>query len=205
MEISPLDILRLLFYAFVFGCACGVINDINRLIRAGVGEDNSKKNKSKLYNKKIPLLGRALKMPDTNNKIIQAILLMITSALDLTLFFVAGAGCAILNFYFNSGRVRIYSVIAILFGFLIYYFTIGKITVRIFKPLIFIIRATFAVLFKLVFTPFYVFGRFLIKNVKKLYQNINKTLAKRVSRVYNNIKKRESLNNVCKSVEQNKK
>ena len=92
MEISPLDIVKLTFYALIFGVICGVLNDVNRFVRAFFGEMNEK-HRTSFYSKKIPVLKRTISPIRVKSKCGKIVLMFMIAAQDIFLFFFAGAGC----------------------------------------------------------------------------------------------------------------
>lgn len=187
MEISPIEIFRMLVYALCFGMLCGALNDLNRFARALMGVRYGAGNYERLYSIKLPIYRKTLERIKENK--IQKIILNVTVFFqDVFLLLYAGCGVAIINYYFNSGRVRIYAPISAAMGFLVYFFTVGRITSYLFEPIVFVIRGLFCVILAIFYRPTRFFVVFLVKNIKKTCKNIYKTIAKKQKKVYNNKK-----------------
>ena len=121
MEISPMRIFWMLVYAFAFGALCGVLNDINRLVRVLLGVRYGKERMRRLYSLKIPVLGRSLR-ERKDGGIKGFFLSAIIFVQDMMLMLFCGGGIIFINYSFNDGRVRIYTPLMVILGFVCYYF-----------------------------------------------------------------------------------
>ena len=184
MEISPIRLLWLLIFSALFGMAVGGLMDLHRLIRVCFGVRYSEKTFEKLYAKPLPILRRPLGAYK-QTRLRQIVLSVLIFVQDVALFAVAAVGTVLLNYYFNQGRFRIYTVLAILLGFLLYYFTVGKLVMLCSEGIVFLVRAVLTVIFVLMSRPIVIFVEFFRKNAKKLNENIRNTIAKKRKRVYN--------------------
>ena len=192
MEVSPIQLLFMVIASFAFGMACGVLNDVNRLVRVLLGVKYLSGKYGRLYKIKLPVVRRSLEeIKDSRAK--RFCLPAVIFVQDIFLFVVAGGGVAIINYCFNSGRVRIYTPVAVVFGFLVYYFTVGKLVLYFSEALAFFVRATFTVLFAIICYPIRICVVFLLKIAKKILGCINKTLAKRRILMYNKNRKKSVL------------
>ena len=187
MEISPFDLLRLTITSLIFGVCLGVFNDLNRLIRALLGVKYSERDLDELYKRKLPIIHRPLGIYRQSRikKYVTSIVIFLG---DIALFFTFGWGVAIINYYFNDGQVRFYSPISAILGFVVYYFTIGRLSIRLFEVAAFLIKAFILIITIAIFAPIKKIVRFYTKNVKKLYYIIYKILAKKEKKRYNIIK-----------------
>lgn len=192
MEISPIRLLWLLICSCGFGLAVGVLMDLHRLIRVCFGVRYSEKTWEKLYAKPLPILRRPLR-PSKPTKAKRLCLNTLIFLQDVLLLTVTAIGVVLLNYYFNQGRFRIYTVAAVLLGFLLYYFTIGKLTMLCSEGIVWLVRSVVTVIFVLISRPIAVFVGFFGKNVKKLMKKIRKAIAKKRKRVYNKYKEKNAL------------
>ena len=189
MEISPILMLYMTAVALVFGICGGILNDINRLVRAVMGEKYNNSLSQRLYEIRLPFIGRSLKKPEAGKT--KRIILSITVFIqDVLLFSFLGTGVAILNYFFNNGRARAYTPIAVAVGAIFYYLTVGKAVRIILEPTSFFIKAVFFIIFELFHYPIGIFLKNFRTFVKKLYLNLNKTIAKKQKMVYNIRKKK---------------
>lgn len=187
MEISPIDLLYLTLTSLLFGACCGIFNDVSRLVRALLGVKYSGGNFERLYKLKLPIIKRSVGEV-REGKIRQRLLGVIIFIQDIALFFVFGWGIAIINFYFNDGQFRAYAPIAAICGFVLYYFSLGRVFLYFSEALAFFARATILMVFHLFYLPFEKIAGLIIKIVKKLHHIVNKTLAKKEKKGYNSIK-----------------
>ena len=181
--------LWLLLCSGFFGMAVGVLMDFHRLIRVFFGVRYSKKTFDRLYAKPLPFLHRPLRV-GRSNKIKQVFLNVLIFIQDILLLVFSAIGVVLLNYYFNQGRFRIYTVLAVLLGFLLYYFTIGKLVMLCSEGVVFIFRAVVTVIFVIISRPIVFFVDFFRKIAKKMSKNIQNALAKKRKRVYNKYKEK---------------
>ncbi len=184
MEISPILLFWLFIYSVCFGGLVGVLNDLHRFSRVILGVRYTGKNMESLYKKKIPIVKRTLK-PLRQEKGKSIALSVVIGIQDILLFSFAGVGTVLLNYYYNDGQIRYYTIPAVFLGFLLYYFSIGKLTILIFESLWFVLRAFFAITLYLISRPVLLFVGFFWKKSKKIYANVKKTIAKKQKIVYN--------------------
>ena len=180
MEISPLLLLQLLFFSFLWGAIIGLLNDINRLVRVFFGIKYTKINYDKIYSKlKFKQIGASGKK----------ILKFIIVAQDLILLLILTYGIIILNYYFNDGRIRWFSVLAFIIGFILYYFVIGKMIMTISEPIVLIIHFLILTVFKIFLMPFIVLLKFIKCSVEKIYNVLRKRIEKKKNISYNKKRK----------------
>lgn len=197
MEISPMRIFWMLVYAFAFGAFCGVLNDVNRLVRVLLGVRYRKERMKRLYSLKIPILGRCLgeiKEGGVKGFLLGAVIFV----QDLLLMLFWGGGIVFLNYSFNDGRVRIYTPLLAILGFVCYYFSIGRIVIYLSESIAFGVRVVFAMILSIFYRPLRMLVEFFVKNIKKIYKNLNKSLEKRKNLVYNNSKERNAIREALK-------
>ena len=197
MEISPMRIFWMLIYSFGFGMLGGALNDINRLLRVLLGVRYRKERMKWLYGIKIPLLGRPLK-DRGEGRISGALLSLVIFVQDVFLMFFLGAGAVFINYSFNDGRVRIYTPLLIILGFVFYYFTIGRAVIYFSEFIAFAIRGVFAVILSIFYRPTHRTATIFVKFIKKMGKNLIKALEKRRKLMYNNNKERNVLNEASK-------
>ncbi len=182
----------LLWNSFLFGAVVGILNDVFRLSRVMLGVRYSGKSFDRLYTLSLPILKRPLgeiRGGKAKQGLLQAVMLLE----DMALFAFAAGGTVVLNYYFNNGRFRFYTVVALVLGFVLYYFTVGKLVALLSEMIVFFLRAILGVLFASIFRPIAIFFVFLEKIIKKLGINIEKTIANRRKRVYNKSKVKRTM------------
>lgn len=179
MEISPLLLSALLFFSLLFGIILGVINDINRIIRVFFGVKYS----DKKFNKIRALAEKREKIK--KKRISVKLLNLLIFIQDFLLMMSLGCGIVILNYYFNDGRFRLFSLICAVVGFLLYYFTIGKIMMLISEPITLILKLVFSTICYYISYPFAAFIRYVLKIINKLIRSIKNRIAKKENMSYN--------------------
>ena len=184
MEISPYFLSLLVLYSFLFGGVVGVLNDLHRLTRILLGVRYSQKRFERLYQARLPLVGRSVGEIGTGGfrRIALPVLLFLQ---DVLLFSFAAVGVAVLNFYFNHGQFRIYTVVAVLLGFLLYYFTVGKLVMLFSEGIVCLLRMALTIFLFLVTRPFVYLWRGICAVSEKIVRKIREAIANRRKKVYN--------------------
>ena len=175
MEISPYMLSLLLLYSLIFGMSAGAVNDVNRILRIALGIRNTAGEKKR----------RGV------SRIFSAASALWIALGDILLFAYIGVGVAVLNYYLNRGIFRIYSVVATAVGFILYYFTLGRVVMFFAERIICALRFVLSFVFKIVTAPIRFAFRILRKVAKKLYEKSSFAIAKRKIMRYNKIKREE--------------
>ena len=175
MEISPYMLSLLLLCSLVFGVSAGAVNDINRIIRVALGMRERTGESEKRIRARVA----------------EALTVVFVALQDILLFAYMGVGVVVLNYYLNRGIFRIYTVAATALGFALYYFTLGRVVIRLAEVIIRVVRGLIIRTLRILTAPFrFVFGIFL-GLIKKLCEKIRFALAKRKILRYNKIKREE--------------
>lgn len=99
------------------------------------------------------------------------------------------AVCTFLIFCFimvtDSGRIRLYVAFGIILGWIVYYFSLGVIIMRIFNALIKALKQMFSALFK----PFKRLGRMILQKTRKFAGFCKKNIRKSDKKVKFNLQK----------------
>jgi hypothetical protein len=179
MEISPYMLTLLLIYSFLFGVFAGAVYDVSKILRALLFEGTSTDRQKKLCDIKLVLVGKLT--PKRNSNLLPIFVFIF----DILIFLFIGCGIAVLNFYFNRGQMRLYTITAVAVGFLVYYFTLGKIVSFFADWLVFALRAVMAILARLLIAPFAALGKGLEKIVSLWIRKITFALEKKSMIRYN--------------------
>ena len=162
----------------------GLLHDLHRITRVLLGVRYGEKRFDRLYAVRLPLIGKSMeRQRDRTGKRVALTVLIFFQ--DLILFGFAGVGTVLLNFYYNNGQLRLYTVAGLVTGFLIYYVTLGRLVMLVSEGIAFFLRAGLTLLLWLVSRPFVLFVVFLWKNIEKIRQKFKKTIANKRKRVYN--------------------
>ena len=169
MEISPLTLLVLLINSFLFGGFVGVINDINKMLRVFLcGEEDFER-----YKKMADFF--KLKKGIAVNKAFLNALTFIQDVFTLTF---ATLGLILLNYYYNDGYFRFFSFLGMVGGFVIYYFTFGRLVAVVLESLAFFLRCIIVTIVRIITYPFILLIKFIknliIKSVNKYKKYIEK-------------------------------
>ena len=193
MEISPIRLFYLLIASFAFGIGMGAVYDIHRILRVFFGVQYSKKRPSKLLQRPLPIIRRPLG-EIRQRRWSRAILSILIFLQDVIFFCIAGGGIVILNYAYNDGQFRFYTVIALFLGFFLYYITVGKLVISLSEWIVFFLRAMFTILVFILKAPFVKLFSLLLREMKKIRSNLQKALANRRKKVYNIGKEKACLN-----------
>ncbi len=186
MEISPLMLARLLLYSFLWGMAVGVLYDLCKIVRVLLGERYSGLKLEKMYNLKLPFVKRKVPFSAATDKGVKKYLkAFVVFSGDLLCVLIAFCGLIVLNFAYNDGDFRFFTVAGLLSGFLIYKYTVGRIVIFVSEPAAFIIKYAFCAFFVILCYPIEKILKLVIKNIRKLYFLYSFTLEKRRKKVYN--------------------
>ena len=180
MEISPVTLAIMLLRSFEIGAASGIFYDIQRVIRAffGIGAIE----KELVW--KLPIIKKELTLTNgkKSGKISRNIILFFGDFLTVAF---AGIGLIILNYSYNNGHFRWMTVLGTFLGFLLYFFTVGKLTGRILSLVAFALKYGILSFFAILGYPFQAFLKVAIKFVVKICFLFKIILANRQKRVYN--------------------
>lgn len=184
MEISPILLAKLLFYSFLLGIAIGVFYDANRIVRVFLGAMDVRGTDRKEFCLKLPFIDRYVSSVNEKNAkgIVKNVILF---AGDFLTVLAGSIGLLVLNYGYNSGRFRFFTVIGIFVGFLLYYFTLGKLTLGVIAPLAFFLKYLFFAFFVVLWSPFKFLTKIVIKNVRKIYFLCQFALEKKRKKEYN--------------------
>ena len=184
MEISPLMMAALLFYAFLFGIFMGVFYDANRIVRVFFGERYHGVGTEKIAQWKLPFIKRQVGQK-RGKQAGGALRYTVIFLGDFLCFIAAGIGIIILDYSYNSGEFRYFTALGVLLGFLLYYFSVGKLTIFILEPAAMLVKYAF-LSFLVVFSyPFYIMGKNIVKKFIKTAFLYTFTLEKQKEKVYN--------------------
>lgn len=181
MEISSLKLAELLIFSFVFGLCLGFFNDFNRIIRVFFGARYSSKDYSKLYD----FFKIKNKTYNETTKFTTFLFKIIIIIQDVLFSLSVGCGTVLLIYCYNDGRFRLFTPLAIILGFFLYYFSVGKLVMLVSEPIAVFIKELLERILHLTFIPIKSVSKATLKVISKLYYLIKKHLAKRMNIRYN--------------------
>lgn len=181
MEISQITLAIMLFYSFLFGIAVGVFYDLNRIVRVFFGVRYTKRAYGRLYGIRLPVSKREMVMGKSKG-FLQSLVINLG---DLLCVLVAAIGLILINYGYNSGRFRFFTVAALTVGFLFYRLSIGRLLILLVEPLAFICKYLFLSICDLLYLPLRKFCILIYKFVKKISSLYIFTLENKIKKLYN--------------------
>jgi len=91
---------------------------------------------------------------------------------DLLFFIIATAATFMFLLLMDDGRIRWYPFLGEALGFMVYYFTLGRLVMKISKIIITFIKAVFRTLFRIFIYPFVVVFRWIYKKLHPIYHKV---------------------------------
>ena len=149
MEISFWQQLSLPFTSFIFGLVAGVLYDTVRILRCCLGVKYRTTYPGFLLKIKLPLLNSTERKRKPNS-VKEFVLVGIT---DILYFLILTVFMCIFVYAVNNGRIRWFIYLFSFFGFLAYYFTVGKLVIKTSTVISFFIRAIFLYLILFILAP----------------------------------------------------
>ncbi len=180
MEISQLSFVLLALYSFGFGIVLGVIYDVVRIFRVILGAEYGKDNKKKIdyRNVELPIIKKKAYSVRLD-KISKKILGVYTAITDILFVTLCGIVTVLVAYAYNSGRVRVVMLLGLLIGFLLYYFTFGKLVMRLSQLIDFLLRSALVYLYEITAMPI----RLVLKTVKAKNEKERRKYDKRKKKI----------------------
>jgi len=185
MEISPVLLFKLLLFSFAWGIFIAVINDINRFFRVFMCIEDISENSKKYYGKRLPIVKSTLL--DIYNKRWKSkgIHFFLVCMQDVCLAYIYIIGLVLLNYSFNSGEFRFFSIPISALGCVIYRLTIHGVVFRILEVVDYFVKKVLFLTFYLFFRPLVYILTKIRKFFKKIYTFFQNSLAKTIKKRYN--------------------
>lgn len=140
MEISQLSFVLLAIYSFLFGILLGVAYDVIRIQRVLLGvEYKTGKRRINYRDIELPIIKKKAYLKHKN--ISKGILNVYIALGDILFVTLCGVMTVLVAYAYNSGRIRAVILICLITGFVIYYFTVGKIVMRLSELIAFLLRS----------------------------------------------------------------
>ncbi len=181
MEISPIMMTMLLFYSFLFGIFMGAFYDTTRVVRVFFGARYGGIGAEKISSWRLPLSGK--KVPFSSKG--RAVSWVVIFLGDVLCFLLCGIGVVVLNYSYNYGEFRAFTVMGAMIGFLLYRCSLGRLTIMFLEPIAMMLNFVFFAIFDFFVYPFYIIGKKVIEFLQKRLFLCTFTLEKKKERVYN--------------------
>ena len=161
MYVSMSELSLMFLYSILLGFFLGAVYDIIRLTRIAVGVKYGAQGDKKYSLAEYALIRRFFyskeKKPSRKKHSFLSLFVFLG---DVAFSLFSSVAIAIFIYYFNSGEFRAFVLFGAAFGFLIYYFTLGKIIVYLSSRIIFVIKLVLLYLLFFALYPFYfLFGK----------------------------------------------
>lgn len=202
MEISMRVQMIITVYAVIVGAVIGIIYDVIRISRvfSGVTETSSQ---SKMYTLRLPLIGSGVdrkndflkfcgfgdwgkilaektgrkKKDGIVSEFYKSVVVFIG---DILFFFVVSPIFTVFIYYANNGKIRWYLVIGAIIGFLLYYFTIGRLIMLFSSAIVFTVRTIGAYVIYFTLRPVVLLLRLILGFIRKVILKISSGIKKAV-------------------------
>ena len=165
MYVSMSELSLMFLYSILLGFFLGASYDIIRLTRIAVGVKYGTSGEKNYSFAKYSLIGKFFYSKEKNPSRKKHSFLPVFIFLgDVTFCLFSSVAIAIFIYYFNSGEFRAFVLFGAALGFIIYYFTLGKMVIYLSERIIFIIKLVSLYLLFFVSYPFY----FLFDKIKRI-------------------------------------
>jgi len=164
MEISLAHQFTVAVSSVILGLISGLIYDIVRIARCILGIR---------YEKALP---SGLRSGKGVNKIYESVIIGFT---DVAYFIIVSVIVSVFVYFINSGRIRWYIYFFAVIGFIIYYFTVGRIVISLSSIIAYGIRRVFCIFLVCLYEPFkpiIKLPRLLISKSQSLYKSKKKAM-----------------------------
>ena len=177
MGISLTRQLSALLLALACGGLCGIVYDCIRLIRVILGAAEYTTAGRKLYS--IPLFGIG-SVHRPGGAIRQRIHVAVIAVGDVLFGVLAGCIFSVFLYYAASGCFRWFYLLAWGIGFLVYYFTLGRLTMLSSEVIVYLLRVCVGYVFYLAALPIRLLARMARWIWRRMYQRVILPLAERI-------------------------
>ena len=169
MEISQLSFVLLIIYSLLFGVLLGIVYDVIRIQRVFLGvEYKTKRQRTNYRDINLPIINR--KAYFNHRKSSKGLLNIYIAIGDIFFVTLCGIITVLVAYAYNGGRIRAVIWIGLLVGAVLYYFTVGKMVMRLAEFVAFVLRCAVLYTWELVSFPI----RVSIKYIRKKKQNKKK-------------------------------
>ena len=184
MEISPILLAKMLMVSFLFAIQAGRVFDVGRAARLFFSCDPKSAKLKKAYRVRLPFSKREMStiaQKKTNRFLKNAVIFFA----DVIFVIYSAWGIVKINYSYNDGELRAFSILGFLMGFVIYYFTFSRVAIFLLELVIFSIKYFLAAFFDGLYLPFLKIYNNLVKNIKKVGEKFHFRIEKKGKKVYN--------------------
>lgn len=170
--------LTALLLALACGGLCGVVYDCIRLSRVILGVAEYTNAGRKLYS--IPLFGIGSVYRPGGGELRRRIHGVIIAVGDVLFGVLAGSVFSVFLYYAASGCFRWFYLLGWGIGFLVYYFTVGRLTMLSSEVIVYLLRVCVGYVFYLAALPIRLLARMARWIGRRMYQRVILPLAERI-------------------------
>jgi len=178
MWFSVSEHLIVTFYSFIVGIVFGVIYDTIKLSRCLLGVGNFSFASRFFQKVKIPFIKPVTRSRPSKIKGIYSDITVFIG--DIIFSLICAAIYSLFLFHAIRGQVRLYFIIASAAGFFLYYFTLSRFVMVLFEFIILFLRTVASCLFRIIFHPFHLLFRLLVRCARHLYNCFTVPLIKKL-------------------------
>lgn len=182
MEISPILMAKMMFFAFAFGICSGIVFDALRALRMLFSNRPRSGRLYRLCDAKLPFSKRKICRDSRVRKIFFSLTVFLS---DIFFVLFAFLGIILINYFYNDGGVRGFTVFAGVVGFAVYYFTLSRLLLLVLECIVFVGRYFLEVFFDVFYPLFLNIYNNLVKNIEKIREKFRFRIEKKSEKVYN--------------------
>lgn len=187
MEVSIKYQLITAFLSIFLGAFIGVIYDMFKIFRILSGLEFSNKLENKISKLKLPIINQTIKKKKSKlNKIKRYVIYILW---DLLFFIVIIPIVQIFVYAASSGIVRWYIALGGFIGFIVYYFTLSKLTTPVYEYILLFIKIFFAYIYYFIKLPLKKLFILIINKYNKFKRNKEKKREERQNKEKENMRK----------------
>ena len=167
MEISQSSLAYMLLWSLLLGIGLGAVYDAIRIIRVFLTLGESEGGifiRSAVRKLKLPLIDKEKMIKRLEKKKKRILRELLFFFLDLLYALFCGCAFILLEYYANDGTPRAFSLFGVIAGFLIYYFSLGRLVYALSERIVLVLRVVIAYLE----LPFEYLGR----SIRGLYAKV---------------------------------
>lgn len=184
MEIHPLIMAKMLLVSFLFSVQAGVFFSFFRAFRLlFFGE--SKSNRLKIiYEARLPVSKKTLSQGNNKkyNRFMKNAVIFFS---DIFLFLYSAWGLMKINYSYNDGGIRSFTLIGFFAGALLYYFCVSRIVDFFLEGIVLLTKYVLLSVFELITIPFFKIYNNFVKKIKKKLEKFHLRIEKKKEKVYN--------------------
>ena len=184
MEIYPLIMAKMLLVSFLFSLQAGVVFDLLRAFRLLFSGYPKSIRLKKICEARLPVFGKTL-CGGNNKKYNRFMKNAVIFFSDVFLFLYSAWGLMKINYSYNDGEIRAFTLIGFFLGAIAYYFLLSRVVAFILEAAVLLVKYALASVFTLITFPFFKIYNNFVKKIKKMLGKFHLRIEKKKEKVYN--------------------